>query len=126
GGIGGHGRKDLRALLIEAAQSILRSKDPAARWGKRLLARKGSLALAASAVARKLTVAVWYLMMGRWTELQELGRPLQIKISKILSHALVEAMGNTRTDLREAPAASLQKGRVYHLDPAITFSPSPA
>ena len=73
GGIGGHGRKDLRALLIEAAQSILRSKDPAARWGKRLLARKGSLALAASAVARKLTVAVWYLMMGRWTELQELG-----------------------------------------------------
>lgn len=126
GGIGGHGRKDLRALLIEAAQSILRSKDPAARWGKRLLARKGSLALAASAVARKLTVAVWYLMMGRWTELQELGRPLQIKISKILSHARVEAMGKTRKELREALAASLQKGRVYHLDPAITFRPSPA
>jgi transposase len=126
GGIGGHGRKDLRALLIEAAQSILRSKDPAARWGKRLLARKGSLALAVSAVARKLTVAVWYLMMGRWTELQELDRPLRSKLTKIISHARPEILGKTRTELRDTMAQSLQKGRVYFLDPTIKFTPAPA
>ncbi len=40
GGVGGHGRKDLRSLLIEAAQSILRSNSPLAAWGKKLLARK--------------------------------------------------------------------------------------
>jgi len=35
GGIAGHGRKDLRGLLIEAAQSILRSSHPLAKWGKK-------------------------------------------------------------------------------------------
>lgn len=68
GGIGGHGHKLLRTLLIEGAQAILRSgKSPLARWGKKLLAAKGSVNLAVAAIARKLTVAVWYLMMGRWT-----------------------------------------------------------
>src|ERR1039457_3399445 len=41
GGIAGHGRKDLRGLLIESAQAILRSSHPLAKWGKKLLARKG-------------------------------------------------------------------------------------
>ena len=46
GGIGGHGRKDLRSLLVEAAQAILRcSQTPLAQWGKRLLARKGQVNL---------------------------------------------------------------------------------
>ena len=67
GGIAGHGRKDLRGLLIESAQAILRSTHPLAKWGKKLLARKGSRNLAAGALARKLAVAIWYLMMGRWT-----------------------------------------------------------
>ena len=57
--------RDVRCLLIEAAQSILRcSKGPLAQWGKRLLGRKGSIQLVVGAMARKLTVAVWYLMMG--------------------------------------------------------------
>ena len=42
-------------------------QKPLGKWGKKLLARKGSLNLAVAAVARKLTVAIWYLMMGRWT-----------------------------------------------------------
>ena len=41
GGIGGHGHKLLRTLLIEGAQAILRcGKSPLARWGKKLLAAK--------------------------------------------------------------------------------------
>ena len=51
GGIAGHGRKDLRGLLIESAQAILRSSHPLAKWGKKLLARKGSVNLAAGARA---------------------------------------------------------------------------
>ena len=69
GGIAGHGRKDLRGLLIESAQAIWRSQHPLAKWGKKRLARKGSVNLAAGAVARKLAVAIWYLLMGvgpRW------------------------------------------------------------
>jgi transposase len=58
GGVGGHGNKYLRSLLIEGAQAILSSaKTPLARWGKKLLARKGTLNLVVCAVARKLTVA---------------------------------------------------------------------
>ena len=128
GGIGGHGRKDLRALLIEAAQAILRSKDPAARWGKRLLARKSSLALAASAVARKLTVAIWYLMMGRWTPLEELDRRLEIKVGKIITNLgdRLKAAGKTRKDLRTEITQSLKNGRVYILDPNKKFEPQTA
>src|SRR5438477_3796815 len=52
GGIGNRGRKDLRCLLVEAAQAILRcSKTPLARWGKKLLARKGAINLAVGAMA---------------------------------------------------------------------------
>ena len=40
GGIGGHGRKDLRCLLVEAAQAILRcSKNPLAQVGQKAAAR---------------------------------------------------------------------------------------
>lgn len=128
GGIGGHGRKDLRALLIEAGQAILRSKDPAARWGKRLRARKNSPALAASAVARKLTVAIWYLMMGRWTQLEELDRPLGLKVGKIIREAgkaFLEASGKTRKELRQQIEQSLKAGRVYLLDPNKKFEAKP-
>lgn len=85
GGIGGHGRKDLRALLIESAQSILGSKSPLSAWAKKLLARKGQRNLVVAAVARRLTVAIWYLMMGRWTPLEEVDDALSRKIGKIIS-----------------------------------------
>jgi transposase len=126
GGIGGHGRKDLRCLLIEAAQSILRSKHELAKWGKKLLARKGSLNLAVAALARKLTVAVWYLMMGRWTPLEEIDGRLHIKIGKIISQvgaASLKKLGKTRKDLREQIEATLKTGRVYQLDRNKKFEP---
>ena len=51
--------------MIESAQAILRSSHPLAKWGNKLLARKGSLNLAGGAVARNLAVTIWYLLMGR-------------------------------------------------------------
>jgi len=105
GGIGGHGRKDLRCLLIEGAQAILRgSKNPLAQWGRKLLARKGSLNLAVAAIARKLAVAVWYLMMGRWTPLEEIDTRLALKVGKVIGQVgeqRLKHLGKTRKTYRQ-------------------------
>ena len=127
GGITGHGRKDLRSLLIEAAQAILRSKHPLAKWGKKLLARKSSLNLAAGAVARKLAVAIWYLMMGRWTPLEEIDERLALKVGKIITSVGTKGLkqlGQTRQCLREQIYGSLKAGRIYVLDPNKQFVPA--
>jgi transposase len=154
GGIGGHGNKYLRCLLIEGAQAIMRcAQTPLAKWGKKLLARKGSLNLAVAAVARKLTVAAWYLMMGRYTPLEEIDERLGGKLGKIISQvgqAALEKLGKTRQDLRQAakamltarkttapapqdrPAANaaptthpVPKAKTYVLDSARKFTPKP-
>jgi transposase len=127
GGIGGHGHKDLRCLLVEAAHAILRcSQNPLARWGKKLLARKGSINLAVCAMARKLAVAVWHLMMGRWTTLEEIDARLQLKISKMISQvgaAGLKELNKTRKTFREEIFQSLKAGKVYVLDPNKKFTP---
>lgn len=128
GGIGGHGRKDLRSLLIESAQAILRSKHPLAKWGKKLMARKGSCQLAVAAVARKLTVAIWYLMMGRWTTLEEIDNGLNLKIGKIITKVgkdCLEKLGKTRKTFRQEISQSLKTGRIYVLDPDKKYAPKP-
>ena len=130
GGIGGHGHKDLRCLLVEGAQAILRcSKNPLAQWGKKLLARKGSLNLVVCAMARKLAVAVWYLMMGRWTALDEVDAGLRLKIGKMISQvgALgLKKLNKTRKTFREEIFQSLKTGKEYVLDPDKTFIPKGA
>ena len=130
GGIGRHGRKDLRCLLIEAAQAILRcSKTSLARWGKKLLGRKGAINLAVAAVARRLAVAIWYLMMGRWTTLEEIDKRLSQKIGKIISQigaSGLKTLGKTRKALREEICHRLKSGRDYVLDPNKKFVPKPS
>jgi transposase len=127
GGIAGHGRKDLRGLLIESAQAILRSHHPLAKWGKKLLARKGSVKLAAGAVARKLAVAIWYLLMGRWTPLEEIDDRLALKVGKIITSVGpkgLKQLGQTRLALRKETYRSLTAGRIYVLDPNKKFAPA--
>lgn len=127
GGVGGHGNKYLRSLLIEGAQAILGSaKSPLARWGKKLLARKGTLNLVVCAVARKLTVAAWYLMSGRWTTLEEIDQALNIKLGKMVSqvgNAALKELGKTRKSFRQEIAQSLKAGKEYVLDPNKMFRP---
>jgi transposase len=129
GGIGGHGHKLLRGLLMEGAQAILRcSRTPLARWGKKLLASKGQVNLAVAAVARKLTVAIWYLMMGRWTALEEIDERLVIKVGKMIGavgQQGLQHLGQTRKAYREAIYQKLKTGRVYLLDPEKKFTPQP-
>jgi transposase len=128
GGIGGHGRKDLRSLLVESAQAIMRSTHPLAQWGKKLLARKGSLKLAVAAIGRKLTVAIWYLMMGRWTPLEEIDERVALKVGKIISQVgagNLKKLGRTRKQFREQIYDSLKAGRTYVLDAERRFIPKP-
>ena len=123
GGIGGHGRKDLRALLIEAAQAILRSHHALGNWGRKLLARRGALCLAVAAVARKLTVAVWYLLMGRWTAVEEIDQRLSIKIGKLIRHLVspnVPSQRQARKQWREQLCQSLQDKTLYILKAPTT------
>jgi transposase len=126
GGIGGHGREDVRTLLIESAQAILRSKHPLAQWGRRLLRRKGSLNLVVAAIARRLTVAVWYLLMGRWTPLEEINDALSRKVGKIISRVGrngLKELGKTRPQLRQETFDSLKTTRIYVLDPNKKMPP---
>lgn len=129
GGVGGHGNKYLRALLTEAAQSILRSpKTPIAQWGKKLLRRKGKKNLVVAAMARKLTVAIWYLLAGRWTSLEEIDRPLSIKVGKLLDAlgpAPLKRLRIKRKTYRQQIYQQLKDGRTYVLDPNKKFTPNP-
>jgi transposase len=128
GGVGGHGNEHLRALLTEAAQAILRSKTSLAQWGRQLLARKGQKNLAVSAIARKLTVAIWYLLMGRWTTLEEIEQRLTLKVTKMIGavgSAGLKALGKKRRDYRQEIYQSLKTGRVYVLDPNKKYAPNP-
>jgi transposase len=127
GGIGGHGRADLRSLLVEGAQAILRtSQSPLAQWGRKLLRRKGEIKLVVAALARKLTVAIWYLLMGRWTPLEHIDERLSMKVSKMITAVGTEQLdllGMSRTTYREQTYLSLKVGRVYVLDPDKKFVP---
>jgi hypothetical protein len=115
---------------MEGAQAILRSSKTAlARWGRKLLAAKGSINLAVAAIARKLTVAVWYLMMGRWTALEELDARLLRKVSSMIravGQPALKAMGKTRKRYREEICPRLKNGPTYVLDPNKTYTPHPA
>lgn len=89
-GIGGgngplsvYGRGDVRALLIQAAQSILRYGQGAThRWALALKMRKGAN-IAVAALARKLVVSVWYLLMGLFTPMTEVTAHIKTKVHKI-------------------------------------------
>ena len=127
GGVGRHGRKDLRSLLIQAAQAIYRTKDAVAKWGRKLFARKGSRNLAVAAIARKLTVAVWYLMRGHFTPLQEIDERLKTKVGKIIgavSKSALKQIGKTPKQLRKEMEQSLKTPAIYVLDPDRKFSRS--
>lgn len=130
GGVRGHGRKDLRSLMVQGAQAILRcTQTDLAKWGRKLLARKGQINLVVVAIARRLTVAVWYLMMGRWTRLEEVEPRLEIKINKILTQvgaSGLAALGKKRLDLKMETFEKLKSGKIYILDPNKTFVPKPA
>lgn len=80
------GRGDLRALLMESAQNALQQPThPLHRWGWKLCLRKAHKNVAVAAVARKLTVSIWYLLRGLFAPLQRIDASLRTKLDKLAS-----------------------------------------
>ncbi|HEU4679656.1 MAG TPA: transposase [Terrimicrobiaceae bacterium] len=84
-GVGKRGRGDIRHLLIQGAQAVLRSGRATAlgQWGWKLFARKGSRHVAVAAVARKLLVQVWHLLSGHPPIALETHKSFTLKLHKL-------------------------------------------
>ena len=76
-----HGRGALRALLIQSGKKLLEVNNPLQKWGLAVAARRGRNK-AAVAVARKLCVAVWHVLMGHVIGALERLDTLETKLSK--------------------------------------------
>lgn len=84
--VGKRGRKEMRCLLIQAAQVVMRQKTGASElrdWGWRLFMRKGHKNVAVAAVARKLAIQLWHLMRGGCVTLADQRRSLETKLQRI-------------------------------------------
>jgi len=82
-GVGHAGRGDARAMLIQSAQNALNQRgSPLHKWGWKLALRKHRNQ-AVTAVARKLLVAIWHLLMGHATALLEANSHLHDKLAKL-------------------------------------------
>ena len=86
-GAGNRGRSDMRALLIQAAQSVLnnsaKKSNKIGKWGFKLFARTGKRNLAIIAIARKLTHALYHILLGRVCNMLEQEAPMRRKFYKI-------------------------------------------
>lgn len=92
-----YGRSDLRALLVQAAHVALRqTTHPLHAWAWKLCLRKSHKNVAVAAVARKLTVSIWYCLRGLFTPLAALDTTLEGKIGKIatvLGQKVIQLLG---------------------------------
>lgn len=84
-GVGRRGRGDMRRLLIQGAQAVLRMgrNSPLGQWGWKLFARKGNRNVAVAAVARKLAVQVWHVLSGNPPEALESDKSFETKLQKL-------------------------------------------
>ena len=77
-----HGKGPLRALLIQSAKKLLQVENPLQKWGLAVAARRGRNK-ACVAVARKLCVAIWHLLMGHPIGALEPVARLSTKLAKL-------------------------------------------
>jgi transposase len=96
-----HGRGALRALLIQSGKKLLEVNNPLQKWGLAVAARRGRNK-AAVAVARKLCVALWHVLMGHAIGALERLDTLTTKLGKFATEvgpAALKALGfNNKTD----------------------------
>ncbi len=84
-GVGRRGRGDIRHLLIQGAQAVLRTgrHTVLGQWGWKLFARKGNRNVAVAAVARKLLVQVWHILHGNPPTAIETDKSFCLKLKKL-------------------------------------------
>ncbi len=86
-GVGNRGRKEMRCLLVQAAQAVMRQKAGASElrdWGWSLFMRKGNRNVAVAAVARRLAEQIWHLLKGGCVTKPEQKRSLTLKLSRMV------------------------------------------
>lgn len=109
-GIGRHGRGDLRHLLIQGAQAVLRAgrKTALGQWGWKLFLRKGQRNISVAAIARKMAVQLWHMLQGH--------QPTALESPSTFTHKVTQLARCIGADLRESVGldASVPK-RVAHL-----------
>jgi len=130
-GVGRRGRGDIRHLLIQGAQAIMRSgrNNPLAQWGWKLFARKGNRNVAVAAIARKLLVQVWHLLHGNPLLGLESDTSFRVKLQKLavaLGATLRTGIGLGKT-LQESIKTLLLRCQ-NHTDPSASQyeTPQPA
>lgn len=98
-GVAVTGRRDVRSILTQGAQAVLRqgSKSALGKWGMSLFLRKGNKNIAVSAIARRLAMQVWHILMGHRTELLEPTKSRNVKFGKLL--AMIGKEGREKIDL---------------------------
>lgn len=106
-GVGKRGRGDIRHLLIQGAQAVLRAgrNTDLGKWGWRLFARKGSRNIAVAAVARKLLVQVWHTLVGNPPALLESTKSFTLKLFKLA--VALGAKLRSKLDLGDSLAAAV-------------------
>ena len=67
---------------MQAAKKLLQVNNPQQKWGLAVAARRGRNK-ACVAVARKLCVAIWHLLMGHPIRALEPVRRLEVKLGKL-------------------------------------------
>jgi transposase len=81
-----YGRSDLKALLVEAAQCVLRKgADDMAKWARRKIAAGKNRNVVVCALARKLTVRAWHILMDHPVPDREGERSFRLKLAKLAS-----------------------------------------
>jgi len=80
------GRRDLKALMVEAAQCVLRKGgDGMAKWARRKIVTGKAPNLIACALARKLVTRAWHILMGHPVPDREGERSFRLKLAKLAS-----------------------------------------
>ena len=100
-GLAHRGRGDLRALLVESANTALEhGREPMHRWARRKVASGKPRNVVVCALARKLAVALWHALMGHPVPCREPQPCFERKLLALARHIGAEglrAMGHATT-----------------------------
>jgi len=112
GGVGKFGRGDVRGLLIQSAHdALIQRQSPWHKWGWKLMVKKHRNQ-AAAAIARKIAVSVWHLLMGHFTPLFEVTEHLRTKLLRlatVLGKDVIKSLGfDDRDAFVDAQIKSIQ------------------
>ena len=83
-----YGRRDLKTLMVEAAQCVLRKgSDDMAKWARRKIASGKNRNVVVCGLARKLIVRAWHILMDHPVPDRSGERSFRLKLAKLASAA---------------------------------------